>query len=148
MLNEANDWANKTQVIVSSGRGMSGSASVHGHGTPKVGTGRRSSHISSLLHETFRGKENLTLKPYLRNYENVDEHVKAIRQLGENYQLIIEKKPLMVNNVSGIQSFFLTYLYHLAETGRGPNVPIETSRPEERIHYSSSCSVEIETSSE
>ena len=53
-----------------------------------------------MINSTYRGKENLTLKPYLRTYDNVQENVKAINQQSVRYQLIHEAKPRMNDNVS------------------------------------------------
>jgi len=66
---------------------------------PRTNT-RRSGNddIAEMINSTYRGKENLTLKPYLRNYDNVQENVKAISQQSVRYQLIHEAKPRMNDN--------------------------------------------------
>ena len=78
-LSEANAWAaHKTEVLASS-RISERRPSARIAGTPKAQVpSQRSSHVSNLL-GTFRGKENLTLKPFLRTYDNVDENTKAKR---------------------------------------------------------------------
>ena len=89
MTNEANEWANKIEVLASS-RISERKPSGRIPGTPKVNApSQSSSNVASIL-GTFRGKENLTLKPYLRTYNNVQENVYARRQASVNYQLIVE----------------------------------------------------------
>lgn len=65
--------------------------------------------MQQIIYDTYRGKENIILKPYLRNYDNVQENVKAIHQTGTRYQLIHEAKPKMTDNVSHSKLKCLTF---------------------------------------
>ena len=86
MRNEANVWANKTQVITSPPNIVSSEDRLSTRemaslqpSQPRASTRRTDNgDIANMINSTYRGKENLTLKPYLRTYENVQENVKAI----------------------------------------------------------------------
>ena len=117
MLNEANAWANKTQVITSDRGGLD---RISTRDIPSLqpsdnreGTGRINSDIQEMINQTFRGKENLTLKPYLRTYGNVQENVKAFHQASSRYQLIHEAKPKQTDNVSSIRPLVPHFLHTL-----------------------------------